>query len=378
MTESVDVLILGGGLAGCATALGLLKLQPAARVLIIERYSQAPYPIGDHLDPEGVLYWQQLSLPQLRSKLDSYGISYRWGGGRWHRHSYMKSPLGWAITLDRLALRMALTEQASRVCSFVPGARIRDLQVTSHGWSGLIERAGKNRRFEASYLVDCTGRAAAVARSLGAHRRVLWRRSSLSQSFVRAVEDCDLILEAVPQGWLSATPLPPGDRWMLSLVTERSAALEDSLGRTERIQELAVEPNGPLLVRDASMVITEPAGGKGWLSVGDAGWSLDPLTGRGMTEALFSAREASLLLADTLNGSAWWSNLRRYLESQSKRFWELARACWAAYQEHPWFSADFMRSGLVCQGGRYSNPLIASSAYDSNCGSLRSQKKRKV
>lgn len=161
----------------------------------------------------------------------------------------------------------------------------------------------------AATVVDATGRAAQVARALGANRVQLDRVVCAARVFAIGSEPPgDTFIEAAPDGWWYVSPLPD-QRRIIALFTDAHAVVQarlatvdgwtDALARTEHVGDLACGvPRGKVRVTTSASHELEPPVGHDWIAVGDAALAVDPLSSGGVDFALRSATTA----ADALLG----------------------------------------------------------------------------
>ena len=140
---------------------------------------------------------------------------------------------------------------------------------------------------KARYLVDATGRHRTLSRRLGAriefHDRLVGLTAKVARDQVKA-EIRSMLLQATPFGWWYATPVPNGQ--VLVLFTD--ADLAPSVLR-HRLHPAA-----------ANSAFTDTDGAQGWLAVGDACASHDPLCGWGVHRALSNGLLAGDAIATLL------------------------------------------------------------------------------
>ena len=147
-------------------------------------------------------------------------------------------------------------------------------------------------------------------------------------------------VEAIPHGWWYSAPLPGGKR-VAALVTDadlvgpdRLRTWHETLAQTRHIASLL----GASVVED---VTAYPAGaayrqhlhGDGWVAVGDAAVSVDPLSSQGLITGIVMAAHAARLLGSDLDG---WE--RDYLAVLAEH--EETRA-WLYAAETRWPAVDF-------------------------------------
>ena len=155
------------------------------------------------------------------------------------------------------------------------------------------------RRLRAPFLVDATGRAACVGRRHGGRRDRTDRLVGLVRFGAAADPDPRTFLESSAEGWWYAAVLP-GARAVTAFFTDADL-LPAGAGQRERLwaRELsrtrlaagvmATSAAAPLHLAVASTGILSQCAGPNWLAVGDAGRTLDPLSGQGLEAAMTSA-----------------------------------------------------------------------------------------
>jgi flavin-dependent dehydrogenase len=169
----------------------------------------------------------------------------------------------------------------------------------------------------ASAIVDATGRTAALARRFGARPIVydrlvgLWT-ISLSAPRGHSVDRRTLI-EALECGWWYSALLPDGRHsaafmtdWDLlpSGAAARRAFWRECLERAPHtISRIGgVARDEPFRIVSARTSRLQVLARPGWVAVGDAAMSFDPLSARGVTWALESGLAAARALDDFLHG----------------------------------------------------------------------------
>lgn len=190
-TESVDVVILGGGLAGATLAIQLLRAQPTLSVVVVERIAtplpEAACKVGESTVEVGANYFMNvLDLKDHIEKhqLPKFGLRYFFGGDR--KKIETRLELGGnqytttrSCQLDRGRfenhLREKVVELGGRLLA--PG-RVREAHIqndserpqTNHVVT--IDFDGKTFDMSCRWLVDTSGRNAFVKRRLGLQKEV--------------------------------------------------------------------------------------------------------------------------------------------------------------------------------------------------------------
>ncbi len=327
MTSHADVIVVGAGPAGAATA--ILLAERGLGVLVLDRGTlPRPKICGEYLSPEATRILDRLGVLKA---IDTGGSAplggmritapdgtvvsgtYRpigpWRPYRGHALGVSRAVLD-GVLVDRLrALPVDLREQV-RVTDVVrDGNRVAGVEA--------VEAGGRVQVFRAPLVVGADGRASAVAHRLGCRRPHRLRRMALV-TYVRGLADCRDMGEIFvdPPDYAILNPLAP-DRVNMSLVVPLahgaawSGRLEDFFAaRVRQLPHLArrvagaeritaVQAMGPLAHR-----VTSPREG-GVLLVGDAAGFYDPFTGEGVFAALRGAELAAETAAEAFRTGDW-------------------------------------------------------------------------
>jgi flavin-dependent dehydrogenase len=168
MAESYDVAVIGGGPAGCATALSLRMGFPQFSVVIIEASRYADHRVGEILPPAARSLLRRLDVLNAldcEHGIVSRAVASAWGGPRLEENHYIFSAAGGGWHLDRTRFDATLARQCeSRGIQVLRGTALRSASRECGGWL-LRTDAGE---FAATFVVDATGRNAMFARMQGA------------------------------------------------------------------------------------------------------------------------------------------------------------------------------------------------------------------
>lgn len=284
--DPVDVLVHGGGPAGAATALALARGGRSVALLVREQPGRGRPPFGETVPAEILRPLCRLGLwDEFRAAghLPAPGTLVSWGRDRPHENESVFNPYGHDWHLDRVRFDRMLRDAA-----VAAGARPVPAGTPVP---------------PARLVVDATGRAARLARRRGAARHLSDRQVGLVRFGPATARDPRTVIEACRQGWWYAAELPHGGG-VTALFTDADL-LPSGAGARARLWDEALA--GTHLVRDVtapaatSRVWVAPAQtggltettGDGWVAVGDAARTLDPLSGRGLLTALWSAVETA-------------------------------------------------------------------------------------
>jgi flavin-dependent dehydrogenase len=318
--HGVDVLILGAGPAGAALAIAL-KRAGVGEVLLVDRPSRQAIPMGEAAAPglEPLLWRLGLDTDlESRGHRSCHGNRSLWGAGEAAVEDFMRRPHGRGWRLDRAAFDAWLCREAVAAgAGLLSPARLGSALREGEEWRVEILSGAGPLRIKTRWIVDSTGRRAALARRLGARLHRFDRLIALAVLALptegRGFEGFSLI-ESAELGWWYGARLPGGEA-VLALMTDsdlaRSADLRSparfnqALAATREISHFARLPAGAVRPQAfaAGTQFVDRAIGAGWLAIGDALMAFDPLCAAGVTGALEDALAAGdtvkQLLADS-------------------------------------------------------------------------------
>lgn len=308
-----DVVILGGGPAGLAAAISL-RMRAELSVLVVEAGDPDRERIGESCPPDLVLLLEQLRLRE-RFRRDGHapcpGYASVWGRAQVGYNDFIVNPLGPAWCLDRKAFDRMLAEAAlERGAPVRWSTRFTDVRRGDDGdWHLQLAGPGAEPRVRAGFVVDASGAKARFAHRVGERKQIDDRLVALIR-FARIRSGHltrQVLLEAVPEGWWYGALLPD-ERVVTMMVTERTTlrrlrsepdAYARALGSTTlvgpRLEPLELDEPVEYLWPILSGRLTEVRG-PGWLAIGDAACSFDPLAAQGIHKALADGIEAGRLL----------------------------------------------------------------------------------
>ncbi|HLZ70959.1 MAG TPA: NAD(P)/FAD-dependent oxidoreductase [Dehalococcoidia bacterium] len=310
MDDRADAVIVGGSVAGAATAAFLARR--GRRVVVLER-ARFPRdkPCGEGIMPHGVDVLAELGLARALREAGArevHGVRYTLPDGRSASASFSKRIGGSqvALGLRRLALDELLARQVAALpgVDFVQGVRVCGLRRAP---DAVVALGDGGQTWRGRVLVGADGLHSRVRAWLGwdGGRRRPRRYGVVGHFRLRAGELPPLIDVLIAPG-LEAylTPLDRGDALVAllggeSLMRRFAGRLHDAfaaivaeqpvLGARLRGAELlpGVRATGPFAARARRVA------GSRALLVGDAAGFLDPITGEGMASALVQARAAA-------------------------------------------------------------------------------------
>ena len=328
--ENVDVVIVGGGPAGIATALALGRL--GVSTIVIDRCDDRPR-IGETLPPAIIKLLVSLGVWERflsANHSPSFGTRARWGRSVAHENNFIFSPYGQGWHVDRGCFDAMLTQAAEDEGTVIYRcAKLASVVAdVEHTWRVDAVQGNRGHKFRAKVLVDATGRSASLARRLGSQRVICDRLVGIVGFFVPSarslVQQQLTLVEACRDGWWYSALLPDSGvvvAYMTDADLYAKAARstrnfwQHELGKTADIYpriSCHTLKSSPLEVAAHSSRLF-PVSGPNWLAVGDAAAAFDPLSSQGIYKAL----ESGLLSAHAI---------QRYLAGNSAALHDYALA----------------------------------------------------
>lgn len=312
---AVDVLVVGGGAAGLAAAIGLRAA--GLEVVVAEARAEPAERYGETLPPDVLLALDRLGLAgefRAGGHLPCPGNVSVWGAARPGHNDFILNPLGPAWHIDRARFEAMLRDRATAAGAHVL-TRTRASGLTPAASGGrfrvVLDAAGERRVIFAKWMLDASGPRSWLARRMGARRRPHDRMVALVR--LASIESGPLtaqtMVEAVPDGWWYCARLP-GGRLVTALMTEPGRARELLRAGGARWRELLASTRLLAPALDGCALAGErlwgrpvvPAAldrvaGDRWLAIGDAACEMDPIAGRGIHSALSDAADATRTIA---------------------------------------------------------------------------------
>lgn len=329
-------MVVGGGPAGVATSLSLAhSAQVPTKILLIDNSDPVRFRVGECLPPEALKILNFLcgpssavcrSLGQDHSR--SFGKISLWGSTTPETVDSIINPFGAGWHLDRSLFQNQLLGEWKSTTS--PGSReflaatLVDLvpRPGDGGWVAQLRTVpdGKLVSVECGWIVDATGRLAAVSRKAGAKSFAGDQLVAFYTIFaVDGARDQDgrTVVEAVPDGWFYTALLPRHRRLFVFHTDPRSPSSQQaatSEGFVRLLEETSTLVRSFLPEKNLGLPLFPPRRTAAnstrlsppmslqhrWAGVGDAAVAFDPLSSQGMMTAL----ECGFLLGRALAHSA--------------------------------------------------------------------------
>jgi flavin-dependent dehydrogenase len=325
MRLAYEVVVVGGGPGGAATALVLARL--GQRVLLVERMRSDGFKIGESLPPVANALLREFDVWERfvsDGHLRCYATVSAWGAPRLQAVDFIFDPHGHGWHLDRrhfdASLRQAARAAGATVCEAT--ALIRSMPRPGNGgWHLRLHSPEQCTEVKCSWVVDATGRRSWIARAQGSHRLAYDALYSAYTVFAPAHRglacdhDARTLIEAEQDGWWYTALLPSKQRVVAYLTDWDTGVLRAlytpgtflaRLGQTQHLRaclethdyRLKAKPRGAA----ANSARLDRFVGAGWLAVGDAALSFDPLSSQGIFTALYTGMKAGQALHASFHG----------------------------------------------------------------------------
>ncbi len=385
-----DVVVVGGAIAGAATAILLRRFQPELSVLVVEKSTAFDWKVGEStVEISAYFLTRVLKLYDYltREQIPKQGFRYWFWNGNVHgvREASEVGPTQLARTpsfqidrahLDEYLLCLAAKEGAE-VFRPARAAEIRLREETGEAENVVVvERGGERLEVRAGWVVDATGRAATIARKKGLRRPLethqtasIWARflgvKDLDGKEVAGTDPADPFVRRVVASrrlstnhfvglgyWIWFIPLRGGETsigivWDKRIIDPKGATPEERLLNfldgnplTKEMLEKARIVPGDTRYYGHLPYVNDRVAGDGWSLVGDAAGFLDPFYSPGLDQMAFSVSWTLELIRQKKTRAS--ADFAKELELHNTRYGRYFRYFFESiYQDKYWLMGDY-------------------------------------
>ena len=318
MTESCDIVVIGGGPGGSACA--TLLADQGYRVTLLERAKFPREHVGESLLPASIPVLEQIGvMPAIEAAgfVVKRGATLVWGKDPEPWSWYFADDPGQRPTSFQVVRsefdHILLKNAAEHGVDVREEHQVLDIELEGERVTGVKYMAdGEAGQMSCRFLVDASGQAALLSRKLNLHQWDEYFKNLAVYGYYENAAHLDppnngnIFIESYEHGWLWKIPLHTG-------VTSVGAVVDKDIGQ-QGLRELGprgfleaqveLAPHTRELLREATLV-EEPGverdwsytskqfAGDGYVLVGDAACFVDPLFSSGVHLALGSATLAA-------------------------------------------------------------------------------------
>lgn len=348
--NSVDVVIIGGGIAGCTAAIALSNY---CNVALIDKLNEPIERVGECLAPAARRIFKQLDiLDEFDSKINvvhqrNNGMQSYWGSQNAQIVDPLRNPDGFGWQLNRKEFEKFMrsnTEKKGVQCCW--GYQLFQCKFEDEHWIltfASTNEISKKIDVKAKFVIDASGRQSHFARKLGIERQSDDKLISIWATLTNNEISTLSTISTSQSGWWYSAPLPNNKR-IMSFQTDSDLIEHAQLKTEEAFLNLAMCNEQMKMILEKSKNSIQFKGivaanstrlkqvtGQQWVALGDAAISFDPLSSQGM----FNAMANALQLTDLMKNH---KIIAQSNEKETKEFQELyseqINQIWHHYNKH--------------------------------------------
>ena len=403
-TENWDVVIVGGALAGAATAILLLREDPALRLLVIEKSEIFARRVGEAtVEVSGYFLSRQLGLTQHLNEchLVKQGMRFWFFNSRCQNLSQCSEIGGRYLArfpsyqVDRAVLDQEVLKRAQAMGAQVwRPATVGKIELEQGGRQSFhVQYGGESRTVSTRWVVDASGVASLLARQQGWRRQntahpttAVWSRWTnvkdwdgleLARKFPDWAMACHGIRgtatnHLIGMGWWAwCIPLKGGDVSIGAVFDQRLVQWPEEGSLGQRLKDFLMQhPVGREILADAQWregdvhwrknlpYYSTTFAGDGFVLVGDAAGFIDPFYSPGMDWISFTSSSAAHLILAQRRGERVEALVDRHNLDFARSY---DRWFQAIYQDKYEYMGEFdlMRLAFLLDVGLYTMGVVS-------------------
>ncbi len=349
-TIKSELLIIGGGIAGCIAAIALADQY---QVVLIDKEITPQKRIGECLAPTARRILKQLNLltalDQSKTHMVNMGTRSYWGTNRLQIIDHISNPdgQGWYLNRQEFESFLRQTAQERGVQCIWPAQYVRS-QWESNQWSVTAKENPKDSKshtyvINAAFVIDASGRQAHFARQQNMEREYLDSLVSFWATMEHHQASQMSLISPCKNGWWYQSPLP-NNKQLVAFQTDADL-VDRSLHKNKHLFIEYAALNAPIYdilkankdtmslhgVVAANTSRLKKTSAHHWVALGDAAISFDPLSSQGMFNAMASGMQlADLMLQHRLIKQEYPNQLKDFHETYHQQI----SAIWDYYLHH--------------------------------------------
>ncbi|MEO1052839.1 MAG: NAD(P)/FAD-dependent oxidoreductase [Bacteroidota bacterium] len=354
-SSNLKVVIIGAGPAGCSCAITLLNAG-IRKVTLIDASKDRKFSIGESIPPDTNVLFKQLGIYndfQNEDHEPCYGSCSYWGN---HLHGYndtILSPHGHGWHLDRSKFNRFLVERVKTL----GGKVLRQHTYLGHAVKDGVhtlevdDNNGSSISLLADFVVDASGARGVFARDKGSHKKTGTPLVCLGLRFQMTANSQithQTHLESVSEGWWYATRIP-GNLVLITLYTDAATVKDMKLQQwdnwvgllnasqymSEFVDQLSPYDQKLFGFQAASFCLDKLVG-EGWMAIGDAASTYDPITSYGIIKSISHGISSAECIANAAYDSeALFTNFENEVHQQYEHYKDMRRDFYQLEQRWP-------------------------------------------
>lgn len=367
-----DILIIGGGIAGCIAAISLIDKHT---VTLIDKLAHPKERIGESLAPAAQRILKELDvLHDLQSHQDqlyiqNLGMQSYWGSDQVHVVDHLRNPDGWSKSLDRKGFEDYLRKTAQkRGVHCMWGTKLHHSTFEANHWLvTTTSQVQKKQQIKATFVIDATGRQSHFARSRGIKRIHLDKLMACWITLPNTEVNKMSTIAATQNGWWYTAVIPHNKR-VIAFQTDADLIDKNIFKDLTSFLTLAKENSQIAAILEsnkapiqfhgtvaANSTRLEHVVGQQWAALGDAAISFDPLSSQGMFHAMANAMQLKTLL---VTSAIVHAHTPQKEETFQKKYTQQLEAIWNQYVHHKniFYGAETRWRESVFWKRRHTNP----------------------
>ncbi|SMP54428.1 2-polyprenyl-6-methoxyphenol hydroxylase [Noviherbaspirillum suwonense] len=310
--QGFDVCVIGGGPSGCITALSLAIR--GVHVCVIEKYVPSDARSFESLT-DGI--WPVLDAIGIReSFLKAALLNFSpkivlWENAAEPDVNFFNNDVSMIVDRSRFNEFFLKSLQDFGVAVFRP-AIVTRTKYSTLGWEVDLSVYGKSSRISSRFVVDACGKSGFLPQK---KTRNSPRTIALCGTLQNSDSSPMTYVEAFPQAWCWGSSLPnkgltvmmfsDSDTFNLSSKREIEEKWRSALSQSKFFSKFSSCPlSQNLILRNATAYCVADPLQDSYIKVGDASFSLDPLSSSGVEKAMHTGLTASAVIRTILNKPA--------------------------------------------------------------------------